>query len=506
MHIISSLAVVDWLVFAGLGCLVVMITITESGGLSHIRRGMGLCMLMLACAIAYILLATDPGGSLLFGQPQAESGSREKGKARHSSRSGDGRQPGQDSSGPGDGDGGEGEELKLALGAPPTPEGSGPKAAPDHKAGSRGTGGNGRGNTKVENEGSGGEDPGEAVPEEDETPARGPSGWQRVLKECDRCPSMAIVPAGTLKLGAAKAHPGSRAHEGPPIDVTFARPFWMGRHEVTRAEFAYFLAESGYRPRRGCVIQDKFRRDYGFHRTGLEQGDDHPAVCVSWLDAKAYVKWLAETTKRAYRLPTEAEWEYAARAGSLDAYPWGNEISAEHANFGEMLLGTSHVGRYPLNAFGIGDMAGNVWELVEDCWSPDRRQSTADGRAFVQPRCDMRVMKGGAWYNEAAYLRPAARWANPTAAGGNGVGFRVARSVIERKPKPAVDELPAPAEIAVVEPAPAPIAAAPAVVEPPAVAKPPERIRPARQQRPDTAARPGAPKKTAAVKPAPRLR
>jgi formylglycine-generating enzyme required for sulfatase activity len=153
---------------------------------------------------------------------------------------------------------------------------------------------------------------------------------------------------------------------------------------------------------------------------------------VSWIDAKAYANWLGRMTGKPYRLLSEAEWEHAARAGGDGPYPTGETIGFGAAAFDddvhEPLVGPLAVGSHPPNRFNLHDMAGNVWELVEDCWTDTHKDVTLDGQPILNGGdCRFRVMKGGAWYSEMSLLRPATRWANPARTAGNGVGFRVAR-------------------------------------------------------------------------------
>ncbi|MFM9942310.1 MAG: formylglycine-generating enzyme family protein [Hyphomicrobiaceae bacterium] len=422
MHLLAAFTVLDWLAVASLVVLVVLIMIADSGAMQHLRRPIAATMLLLGTMVAVVVATTNPGDSLLFGQFVANAKSEPKAaRGRAALGLGDGREAGRDASGPGDGDGGDSGEAYLALNSARTPAAGTPQPGGQTK-GNRGTG---------------------AMPH-----GAGLSGDDQVgaganRRDCERCPVMVQIPKGSLEVGLPRDPLAPSAAAGSLTHVTLANNFWLGRSEVTRAEFAYFLAESGYRPHRGCVVRNRFRRDYNFHFNGLEQTGEHPAVCVSWVDAKAYVAWLSQKTGRAYRLPSEAEWEYAAMARATTTFPWGNEITSGHANFGEVLLGTTPVNRYGQNGFGIYGMAGNAWELVEDCFVADRRGTPGDGRAVDRAGCEQRVMKGGAWYSVAAHLRPSARWANPAGTGGNGVGFRVARDVVANPTVAALSPPPA---------------------------------------------------------------
>jgi formylglycine-generating enzyme required for sulfatase activity len=198
---------------------------------------------------------------------------------------------------------------------------------------------------------------------------------------------------------------------------------------------------------------------------GFPQDDSHPVVCVTWNDAQDYVRWLSLRTQHRYRLLTEAEWEYASRAGTTTAYPWGSNGSHENANYGAenwggLTLGrdrwfyTSPVGSFPPNGFGLYDMHGNVLQWVEDCFANDYSNLPSDGSAYVEviqlktagdfaymnatSSCSYRRLRGGDWGDPASMVRSASRnWAPPPNWTLNdyrsaGVGFRVARSLNER--------------------------------------------------------------------------
>lgn len=178
------------------------------------------------------------------------------------------------------------------------------------------------------------------------------------------------------------------------------------------------------------------------------QGDDHPAVCVSWNDAQAYVAWLRKRTGKPYRLPSEAEWEYAARARAATAYPWGDTASRAYANYGaetccseradgaDRWLYTSPVGSFPPNAFGLYDMVGNAWQWVQDCYAESYATAPLDGSAVDPATCQFRVLRGGTWGDPPRLIRPAfrnwappPRWPSAWEYRSGGVGFRVARSL-----------------------------------------------------------------------------
>jgi len=190
----------------------------------------------------------------------------------------------------------------------------------------------------------------------------------------------------------------------------------MGRREVTFEEWDACLAEGGcrYRP------EDQ----------GLGRGA-RPASDLDWNDAKAYVAWLSRKTGKKYRLPTEAEWEYAARAGTKTAYYWGNAIEKDRANCtgctATPLNKTVATGSFPPNAFDLFDMAGNVAEWVEDCWEDNYKTAPRDGSAFTKAGCRERVLRGGSFNNDQRFVRTAARFKYDYDVRYYANGFRVVR-------------------------------------------------------------------------------
>ena len=242
--------------------------------------------------------------------------------------------------------------------------------------------------------------------------------WAHTLVEKDGvlvgrdCPEMAVVPAGSYRMG-----PLYDQHE-----VTIGAPFAVGRYEVTFGEWDACARDGGCP--RGEDIADDW--DWGRGR--------RPVIYVSWDDAKRYVRWLSRKTGKAYRLPSESEWEYAARAGTQTAYSWGDEIGVNRANCdgcGSQWddSKTAPVGSFGVNAWGLHDMHGNVWEWVEDCWNDSYAGSPVDGSAWLRGDCDKRVLRGGSWYFPPSYLRAAARYRDATGVRYSGIGFRVARTL-----------------------------------------------------------------------------
>ena len=220
------------------------------------------------------------------------------------------------------------------------------------------------------------------------------------------------------------------------IQVAISRPFAVGKYEVTRGQFRSFVDATGY-DAGSCYFQEGSYPPEGSNwlDPGFSQTDAHSVVCVSWDDAKAYVNWLSTITGQNYQLLSEAEWEYVARAGTTTAYHFGNTISPNQANYGYDGRispedgGTVALGSYPVNAFGLHDVHGNVWEWVEDCWH-NYTGAPTDGSEWVSD-CDdyERVLRGGSWESYAGYLRSANRNRNVARIRVNYLGFRIARTL-----------------------------------------------------------------------------
>lgn len=206
------------------------------------------------------------------------------------------------------------------------------------------------------------------------------------------------------------------AFEGPVHEVTIAKPFYMSRREITFDEWDACLSEGGCQYRPGDRGQGRGMR---------------PASDLDWDDAKAYVAWMSRKTGKTYRLATEAEWEYAARAGTKSAYYWGNAIEKDHANCAgcntQPINQTVPTGTFAPNAFGLLDMAGNAAEWVEDCWQDSYKGAPRDGSAFSKPDCRERVLRGGSFNNDQRFVRTAARFKYDADVRYYTNGFRVVR-------------------------------------------------------------------------------
>lgn len=272
------------------------------------------------------------------------------------------------------------------------------------------------------------------------------------FQDCATCPEMVMIPGGSFLMGSPADEEGRYAHEGPVRSVTLPS-FALGRYEVTRGEFARFIRETGH----GTGACAYWIADFGKVRHGYDldlrnpsrdhrQTDRHPVNCVSFDDARAYVDWLAAETGKPYRLPSEAEWEYAARAGTSSRYFWGDDtgLACDFANgydqTGEQVHGfhtpalacddgnglTAPVGSFGANAFSLFDMAGNLWEWVDDHYRKTYEGAPVDGSPWRSSTDDARVLRGGSWEDEPRALRSAHRiWSRPGSRL-NSNGFRVA--------------------------------------------------------------------------------
>ena len=260
-----------------------------------------------------------------------------------------------------------------------------------------------------------------------QTPPSGAGGAPgESFRDCDTCPPMVSVPAGSFLMGAPESEPWSRDDERPQRTVSIPS-FAMGAYEVTFAEWDRCVAEGGC----GGYSPD----DEGWGR------GDRPVIIVSWDDAQLYVAWLSRKTGETYRLPTEAEWEYAARASTTSPFNTGGTISSQQANFdgrsgypdgynegGLFRWQTVPVGSFASNAFGLHDVHGNVWEWVQDCFG-SYGNAPSDGRAAEGGGCSDRVLRGGSWFSEPWFLRSANRDGVGSGYRDDGVGFRVVRTL-----------------------------------------------------------------------------
>jgi len=261
------------------------------------------------------------------------------------------------------------------------------------------------------------------------------------FQECSDCPTMVVIPPGTFKMGASgtdaaavaakeyadnlSEHPYAYADELPVHDVTIAGPIAVGKFDVTFAEWdtCYLLG--------GCKL---YPDDRGWGRGA------RPVIRITWEDAHEYIVWLSRRTGRPYRLLTEAEWEYSARANSSSPFFWGDQVEKGHADCDGCGSAwdnktTAEVGSFRANEFRLYDMAGNVWQWVEDCYKPDYQNAPSDGSPVLIEGCQEHVLRGGSWYNHPINIRSAMRVPfpqppNPIAdAATDMIGFRIARSL-----------------------------------------------------------------------------
>jgi formylglycine-generating enzyme required for sulfatase activity len=261
------------------------------------------------------------------------------------------------------------------------------------------------------------------------------------FRDCPDCPEMVVVPAGSFTMGSPANEPEHYASESPQHEVTIAKPFAAGKYAVTRDEFEAFMKASGRKMDGGCYVWtgSEWKQDgaKSYRSPGFEQTGSHPVVCVNWEDATAYAAWLSKRTGKEYRLLTEAEREYAARAGAKTPFWWGSAISPDRANYngnsvykggqnGEWRQKTMPVKSFKPNPWGLYQVHGNVYDWVEDCWHDGYSGAPTDGSAWTAGDCRLHVLRGGSWSNFPRALRAAYRfrdWVRNSIA-----GFRLART------------------------------------------------------------------------------
>ena len=248
------------------------------------------------------------------------------------------------------------------------------------------------------------------------------------FRECKDCPPMVVVPPGSFTMGSPANEPGRFFDEGPQHVVRFARGFAVGKFAVTFAEWDACVAGGGcggYRP-----------ADAGWGRVS------RPVINVSWDDAQAYAAWLSKKTGATYRLLSEAEREYVARAGTSTPFWWGKSITPNQANYdrssvyegggakGASSKQTVPVDSFSANPWGLFNVHGNVWEWTQDCWNETYASASSDGLAFTAGDCSRRVLRGGSWSNGPGSLRAALRIRYDPAGRDYGYGFRLARTLL----------------------------------------------------------------------------
>jgi formylglycine-generating enzyme required for sulfatase activity len=278
------------------------------------------------------------------------------------------------------------------------------------------------------------------------------------FKDCEDCPEMVALSAGEFMMGSLEDEPRREPDEGLPRRVVIKKPIAIGKFEVTVHQFATFVTETQIPAGNLCqvIVGDNGKGhssfivgppESSFREPGFAVDGTHPAVCISWDDAERYVAWLKGRTGKPYRLPTEAEWEYAARAGTQTRYSFGDDATAlcAYGRFADPgssfpwragcssgAAGPIPVGQLTPNPWGIFDMHGNAWEWVEDCWTTNTSEIPTDGSAFSRPNgCNIRVMRGGSWANGPSRQRSAARRDMVKWVHYNNIGFRIALSLGE---------------------------------------------------------------------------
>ncbi|HTP38773.1 MAG TPA: SUMF1/EgtB/PvdO family nonheme iron enzyme [Steroidobacteraceae bacterium] len=251
------------------------------------------------------------------------------------------------------------------------------------------------------------------------------AGARAEFKDCKVCPVMVTLPAGEYVKGPREDEPG-RAPGEVQARVRIGYRFAIGKFDVTRAEFLAFASATHYVTSGGGCWGEQAggwgqSAERSWSSPGFDQTPTDPVVCVTWNDARAYAAWLSKLTGREYRLPTNDEWEYAARAGTDTIRPWGDAASHEFANYGQesccggrvsgrdRWLHTSPAGSFPPNRFGLYDMMGNVGQWVQDCGAD----------------CTQRQRRGGGWIEQSQNLRVAWSFAIEADHSSSDGGFRV---------------------------------------------------------------------------------
>jgi len=274
----------------------------------------------------------------------------------------------------------------------------------------------------------------------------------KIFRDCPSCPEMLTIRSGSFDMGSPGSEAGRAKDEGPVHRVKVAT-FALGKTEITRGQFAAFVKKTHYSTGDKCwTLKDGNyeERSGNWRELGYPQDDKHPVACINWNDAKAYAKWLSRKTGKKYRLPTEAEWEYAARGNTGTARYWGSnpDEACGYANGADKTAQaqihgatswsvhnctdgfayTARVGSFKANAYGLNDMLGNVWEWTEDDYHDSYNGAPTDGSAW-QGNGAKRVLRGGSWNDAPRNVRAAIRYSSKPALRFNSFGFRVAKSL-----------------------------------------------------------------------------
>lgn len=274
-----------------------------------------------------------------------------------------------------------------------------------------------------------------------------------IFRDCTGCPDMVVIPAGSFNMGSPDSEDSRHSDEGPVHRVKITT-FALGKTEITRGQFAAFVKKAKYSTGDKCwTLEGGTFRDRGnrnWHDLGYLQNDKHPVSCISWNDAQAYAEWLSRKTGKKYRLPTEAEWEYAARGKTLTSRYWGDnpDDACTYANVADKTAekklqgasswwihkctdgfpNTSPVSSFKANAFKLNDMLGNLWEWTEDNYHDSYNNAPLDGSAWLGEN-PKRVLRGGSWNNSPSLVRSAKRGRDKPSSRFSNIGFRLARSL-----------------------------------------------------------------------------
>ena len=272
-------------------------------------------------------------------------------------------------------------------------------------------------------------------PDHDGELAQDPQSWiaepDKVARfERENLPEMVAIPAGRFFMGSPKGENDRDDDEGPQrwIDL---EGFYLSSTEITVGQFRAFIDATNFAMGTSCWVWEgewKEKDGVDWQSPGFSQDLDHPVTCVSWDEAQAYLAWVNLNTDGGYGFPSEAQWEYAARAGTTTAYSTGDLISADEANYDRNLGTTRSVGSYAANTWSLYDMHGNIWEWTQDCWNDDLRNHSSNGAAMESGDCERRVTRGGSWYDEPRNLRSADRFGGTTSDRSHVIGFRLLKT------------------------------------------------------------------------------
>jgi formylglycine-generating enzyme required for sulfatase activity len=250
------------------------------------------------------------------------------------------------------------------------------------------------------------------------------------FSDCDGCPTMVVVPAGKFVMGSPPEEKDREADEGPQSNQIIRSAFAVGKFEVTRGQFDEFVTDANHAVGFSCWIWSGTEwiefPGRSFRNTGFAQTDSHPASCISWDDAQAYVKWLSKKSGVKYRLLREYEWEYVSRAGTTTAFHTGSVITTAQANFNSEKSGTTVAANFSSNSFGLFDLAGNVGEWTQDCYDPKYKAAGVVDTAHNKNGCK-RVVRGGGWNSLPKDIRSANRDRDAAGVRESALGFRLAR-------------------------------------------------------------------------------